>query len=197
MNDLSFHFLDNCLKYTEIQLSGMKSNRQVYKVRSMLEWEVIQDRFSSQMRNVLDLGCGLGRMSVWANWQQLGNGEKYYLADRTEVTENVVGGYPAKEEWDNDLEMTNLFAAENGLTNRETIRRETLLDLPRIDLLMSIAAVGYHWPIKDWVNILNQLDCGVMIFTVRPDHYHQFPGTLHIVDRTAIPILKEDAIVVK
>ncbi len=198
MSELSFHCPEGSLEYAEIQHSGMKSSRRVFEVRSKLEWEVIKDQFSSGTKTVLDLGCGVGRMSVWANWQ-LGNGAKYYLADRTAMTENVVGGWPAKEEWYNDLGMTKQFAAANGLTNCEVVdlaRREALLELPRIDVMMSIAAVGYHWPIEDWLDIFEKMEVGVMIFTVRPGQYRSLPGGLRIVDRIPLPALSEDVLIV-
>jgi hypothetical protein len=197
MSERSFHFPEGSLTYAEIQHSGMRSSHRIFEVRSRLEWEVIKDQFSSQTKTVLDLGCGLGRMSVWANWQ-LGNGAKYYLADRTAMTDNVVGGWPAKEEWYNDLEMTKQFAVKNGLTNCEVIdlaRREALLELPRIDVLISIAAVGYHWPIEDWLDILEKLDVGVMIFTVRPGQYRSLPGSLRLIERTPISTLSEDVLI--
>lgn len=199
MEPREFVFPEKSLEYAQIQHGGMKTNLRVCQVRSMLEWEAIQDYFSSETRTVLDLGCGVGRMSVWINWQ-LQNNAKFFLADRSIVSEDVTGGFPAKEEWYNDLAMTKLFATTNGLDNCETVdlvRREALLDLPPLDIMMSIAAVGYHWPIETWLDILEQMDIKTLIFTVRPGRYPTLPSPLKLIERIPLPSVQEDVIVAR
>ena len=63
-----YRFPSVCLKYAYLQVPEILSNTDVYERLSKLEYDMVQDVLGSPS-HVLEMGCGLGRMSVFLNWQ--------------------------------------------------------------------------------------------------------------------------------
>ncbi len=120
--------------------------------------------------SILDIGCGIGRGSVYlANrygWLERSiclydgdSGKKtFYGANRT-----------GKNEFYNDLKLTKEFCRINGLANIRTINAEdvNLSDVElAFDLAYSFLAIGFHWDIKFYLNDLEKImnPDGIVIF---------------------------------
>lgn len=141
-------------------------------------------------RHTLDLGCGLGRTTVMLHHlygRTMSRYYGYYLVDATKMSGDLVGGWePPGDEWCNDLEATGLFLRVNGVTQFNYRLIDVLDAVPpawpnnfvdslpwKQDLIISTLAVGFHWPIEDWLPRLLPL-CRVgtvLIFGVRHGKY--------------------------
>ena len=127
--------------------------------------------------NVLELGCGLGRMSVFLknyfNWIKT----KFYLYDgdsEQELISDPWGGkndHIVKGSFHNNLKLTKEFCLLNGIQEKQIVlinAEEEFLNLLEVkfDLICSFLAIGYHWPIISYLDIIYQLinQNGIIIF---------------------------------
>lgn len=164
-------------KYIEIislQMARFEARPNVYLGLSKVEYRLFKN-FIENPKNILDLGCGLGRMSIYLNTRLRNPSAHFILADASHVSEEILYGFNKGESYYNDLDLTASFARENGLTNFETfdIRVKDLKALSNIDLVMSFLAVGFHSKIEDYMDDLLQIttsDC-TMVFGVRKGKY--------------------------
>jgi SAM-dependent methyltransferase len=131
-----------------------------------LIWPVIKDR---PIRRVLDLGCGLGRAAIYLNHLLSDKKVKWILADYNEIVTPQYGWMRDSRGY-NSLELTKEFCLINRLRNFKTINLATrrLWRLRNIDLVISLYAVGYHWPIEPYLPVLRRItsDNAMLIFQV-------------------------------
>lgn len=102
------------------------------------------------------------------------------MADTSTVSVNSkMYGWNPGDNWYNDLNLTKEFCELNGLKNFTIIdlKNEDLSKLKNIDLVYSFMAVGFHYPIEDYLTILKQImnKDGLMIFGVRKGIYEDNP----------------------
>jgi SAM-dependent methyltransferase len=117
-------------------------------------------------KKIIDLGCGTGRFSCFVNMnltEELSD-TKFYLADFNRTFFNnkdkpssidVFGGSQgyvsdAEPKPYNDFEAMSQFCSYYGLKNFENIDLDTdeITKLRNVDLIYSVAAVGYHWSVQ-------------------------------------------------
>jgi len=132
--------------------------------------------FIGQPARILDLGCGLGRMSIYLNWQLDNPPVHFVLADANEVTneENISGWDPGRDFY-NKMENTQTFCNDNGLQNLSLfdINRDAVSDIGQVDLLFSFLAVGFHFPLEE--SLRKYWSClksdSTLIFGIRHHRY--------------------------
>lgn len=102
----------------------------------------------------LELGAGIGRMSLYFykrfNW----NNTKFYLQDG-DTGDIQYGGirYSKDNEYYNSFDATDCFCRANGLENFSIIHDiETITD--KIDFVYSFASIGFHWHINLYLDKL-------------------------------------------
>lgn len=123
---------------------------------------------------VLDLGCGLGRISIFFD-RMLNHQPEFVLADSSEVT------FPRRTGWNpghcfyNDLNLTVEFCMLNGLKKFRVfdVSKDDWAALGPFSLVMSWYAIGFHYPIENSIErILPLLHSGsICIFSVRKGRY--------------------------
>ena len=136
------------------QVTGLAKDPECYDQISRAEYNAIKDCIGKP-HTILDLGCGLGRMSIYLG-KQFEHEAKYILADANIVSENLNYGWKPGEEYYNDLTLTAEFCRINGLKNFKTfdILAGNLTDLQDVDLVMSFLSVGFHYPIEEYMDDL-------------------------------------------
>lgn len=161
-----YAYLPEHLPYMHKQIWECKDDIAVYSQLS--EFEFLQyvnylpvSFLTPKHHNVLDLGCGLGRVACYLYHQYSKSNLSFILADQTGDCENSTGEY-GKDEVYNDLSLTASFCKLNNLP-RFTIwntQLNDLLDIPKIgndseiDLVISCCAFGMHFPIAQILNDL-------------------------------------------
>lgn len=135
--------------------------------------------------NVIDLGCGSGRLSAGLHRAHPEWDAKFWLLDgkvpsgplRTANTwgwgNYTEAGLRKKPLFYNDWRATKSLCDSNGLTNYEFVEITsdyTLSVIPvKADLLFANRSVGYHFPISLYVDLYPQMlkQGAVCIFTYR------------------------------
>jgi len=168
---MSFAFTipDSCRELAHLQVSQWPDEPDAFERISQAEWQAFAPLVEWQrVKTILDLGCGLGRMACWINAHV--PGRSFVLADFDEVstTEPRYEWEPGDERY-SIAAKTREFCATNGLSAM-TYRNLAVLvpSFPRVDLVVSFLAVGFHWPIPDW---LLRLRSPIFVFGVRANKY--------------------------
>jgi len=171
-------------KYSEAQLVYMKE--QIWEARLDLDlynnlslYEFIQiEQYLGNPKTVLEVGCGLGRGSIFLNHLLKDDKIKYILADRSGYTNNGGSYNPDKDEFYNDLILTEDFCKNNGIKNIRTF--DTELDdwtsLSKVDLIFSLCSFGMHVSIERYIDRLMATanDSCTMIFGTRNANGSQY-----------------------
>lgn len=152
------------------QIWEAKEDLSVYSDLSMFEFEQIA-RFIDDPRQVMEIGCGLGRGSIFLNNSLQDSRTLFFLADRTGYTTNTGAFNPTTDEVYNDLVLTEDFCRLNGIVDPETFDTELgdWSTLPKFDLIFSLCSLGMHVPIERYMDrMLSVLSLeGTMIFGTR------------------------------
>ncbi len=169
-----FNITEEYKKMAVLHVSQTIKQEDAYLGMSVSEYELFKD-FVGMPKNVLELGCGLGRMSVYLNSKLQDPSIHYILADTSYVSEDIKFGFNNAESYYNDLSLTEKFVREHGMTNFEIfdIRERNLNTLSNIDFVMSFLSVGFHSKIEEYIEDLLQIttsDC-TMVFGVRRNKY--------------------------
>lgn len=173
---------DKFKKIIMMQVTNTPKDRlSFYTTLSESEYQVIKDYLTPYPKKILELGCGLGRMSIFLNKKHPSD-SKYYLADASIVTtidpkKDRYGWDPGT--WYNDLELTKQFCENNDLVNFEVIDLAvpSLTSLRDIDFVFSVLSVGFHYPIEQYLDELKLImkPDGLLIFGVRKGMYDNSP----------------------
>ena len=134
------------------------------------ELNTFQNFLPEEPNNIMDIGCGLGIIDILLN-NFYNNKVNFYLLDKNKIDSKISYGFSSNYESYNDLNETkNLL-----IKNRINISRLELFDVDKkieinkkIDLVISLKSMGYHYPIDIYINLLKKC-CGsdtVFIFDV-------------------------------
>jgi SAM-dependent methyltransferase len=161
-----------------------------YDEVSLCQYEVIQPYLYGKTK-ILDLGCGLGRMSAFVNKMLKNDNIHYILADGNwdiktcySTTNVPPSGWNPSSGFYNKLDLTDNFVKVNGLKNYEIfdLKNDEWSKIKEIDFVFSFFAVGFHYPIEQYIDNLlayTTKDC-VFVFGTREKKYsiNPFPTVL-------------------
>jgi len=173
---MKFKFPDESQGFAERQVTQITKDSEFYSAISNSEYHLISE-YIDQPKTILELGCGLGRMSVYMNWMLQDTDIHYILADSTcdVFPAKVKYGWNPASGFYNDLAVTESFCKLNGLTNFEILDLQygSLNAFSDISLVMSFLSVGFHYPIDMYLETLMDItsDDAVMIFGIRKGQY--------------------------
>jgi len=172
---MKFKFPEQSYVFAEKQITQLMRDLDFYETISQSEYNSIS-QVIDKPKTILDMGCGLGRMSVYMNSIMKDESIHYILADSTqEIPEKMRYGWNPSGGFYNDLKLTSDFCKLNGLSNFETfdLKNNDLTKLTSVDLIMSFLCVGFHYPIDMYMDKFKQIISprGVMIFGVRKQKY--------------------------
>ena len=159
MDEVRFKFSDEMIHYAMRQVTGCKDSRGLQKAYSSLsqsEFVMYSEKMKKVPANVLELGCGLGRASVYLHWWlgMFSPETHYWMADGNANADKLKYGWDPKE-WYNSLQKTAEFAEMNGMVEEDftviNLENFDLLSLSDVDLVISFLAVGFHFPIEQYL----------------------------------------------
>ncbi len=158
------------IPFMKEQIWEARDDLEVYSRLSAFEFGQIE-KFIGTPDVIMEVGCGLGRGSIYLNHLQRNKDAQYILADRTGYTPNSGAFAPEADEYYNDLELTKDFCALNGLRNVRVFDTETdtWSSLPKVDLIFSLCSFGMHVRIERYIDrlIATAKPNGTMIFGTR------------------------------
>ena len=106
----------------------------------------------------LDLGCGLGRASVYFNKRFGWGSTRFILADGDSGERQLGGIRSGKADFYNSMAATYDYCGANGLQDFQlfNLEKRPIADLPpTIELAYSFVAVGFHWPLDFYLGPLH------------------------------------------
>jgi SAM-dependent methyltransferase len=176
MNEYTYKYNEDHVKYMKEQVWEAKEDLKIYDRLSVFEFTKIEP-YCGRPNTVLEVGCGMGRGSIFLNHLLQDDTVEYTMADRTGYTSNRGRYNPNQDEYYNDLALTKSFCELNGIKNCQTFDTE-LSDwtaLPKFDLIFSLCSFGMHVSIKRYIDRLLSVSkpTTTMIFGTRHPSYNQ------------------------
>jgi hypothetical protein len=203
VKDFKYKFSDKYKEIAGMQVTQIKKDEEFYLKMSSSEFQIMKPYLNSP-KKILELGCGLGRFSIFLN-SQLEDSPHFTLADFSKISKDIKYGWNPKESVYNDLNLTKEFCIDNGLQNLSLLdlEKESLEDLEDIDLVISVLSVGFHYPIESYMSTLLNItsDDATMIFGVRSGIYDisDFKESFSNIELAKNPLVdtKEDLLILR
>lgn len=153
------------------QIWEAHDNLDVYHSLAAFEFDQIFNLVGRPLSSIMEMGCGLGRGSIYLNWLLNDPAIRYTLADRTGWTRNTGAFNPLSDEVYNDLFLTADFCSLNGMTPMRLFDTEEgdWTTLEPADLIFSLCSFGVHVPIERYLDrlIAALAPGGTLLFGVR------------------------------
>ena len=121
------------------------------------EFNSINEYLPQNVKNIIDVGCGLGIIDIFLNRFYKKN-LNFYLLDKNKIDKKIKYGFSEDYESYNDLEQTRNLLLNNDL-NESTIN---IIDVDKkieikekIDLVISLKSMGYHYPFENYLKLFS------------------------------------------
>ena len=173
---MEYRYQDQHIKYMKEQVWECRDNLSVYGELSEHEFKQFEKFLPESPKNIMDLGCGLGRIAIKLNNHYKDPDIHYILADRNGYTENLGQFNPDADEVYNDLTLTASFCQLNGIKSFRTHDTEGAWNkLPLCDLIISCCSFGFHVSIERYLaRIISVMSPGAtLIFGTRLGFYSE------------------------
>lgn len=113
-----------------------------------------------KLREVLEIGAGIGRVSVYLRNLLDWNRTLFYLLDGNRGTDQIAGiNYELKKDFYNSFSAAEDFCLQNGIKKDNLF----LIDaddfdfgVVNFDLCYSFKAIGFHWPINGYLEKIHK-----------------------------------------
>lgn len=177
MSKFKFNIEDKYKQLAGFHITQSKIDKNNYLRISESEYFLFKE-YLDHPKKILELGCGLGRMSIYLDNILPYLYDRYFiLADSTNDEQDKkhrIGWQQNGGVFYNDMRLTESFCKEHGLIRFELLdlKKDSLKRLSDIDLVMSFLSVGYHYPIELYMETLLNIttDNCIMVFGVRRHH---------------------------
>ena len=150
-----------------------------YNALMKKEFDTIEPHLPPRIRNVLDIGGGLGGVDVFLNRSQP-EGPAFHLLDRNRVDPVMRYGYRDTTEAYNSFAVAQAYLTTAGIAPeqisfydadvKEELEQLMALDV-RFDLILSLKSWCFHYPVETYLALVRKLLArdGVLIVDVRRD----------------------------
>jgi hypothetical protein len=175
-------FPKSAKKYMELQCNGV-----VADYTECPELESIDHILTNiNPKNVLEVGAGLGRVSVFMNKKYKWNQTNFFLLDGNSGDQQIAGLHEnVGKDFYNSLDATREFCNTNGIgaDRLKIINAENSIDLTNLqfDLCYSFKSIGFHWPINWYLEKLHVhiLPKSYLFFEIRDTRRESYPTEKH------------------
>lgn len=138
------------------------------------EYVNISNYLPLKVKNILDIGCGIGGIDVFLSKHYLQQNPNFYLLDKTEMPRKVYYSLTKKGCYYNSLSVTKNFLVNNGISEDRIFLQEATDDNKigfnvKFDLVISLISWGFHYPVETYLDqVYDKLEQGgVLIIDVR------------------------------
>jgi len=189
---IKINFPPECEEYVNLQCNGDKSLYEDFPEHKHI------DEYLKDMRpeNVLDIGAGIGRASVWLFKKYGWDCADYFLVDGDSGNKQFEGIRKNSREYYNNWDCAHTFCEANGIDvyHRMCVDPEVLYSIDKkFDLIYSFLAFGFHWPIDMYMDDLYHL-CKkntILIFGLRGTEKKAWiEGQIEKIDPKKYKVLK-------
>jgi len=146
LSAVHIEFLPEVKKYMDLQCNG---DTKLYTEFPHIKYidKYLKDLYP---KNVLDIGSGIGRASMFFFKRYGWNNTIFNLLDGHTGNIQFSGIRKRKGEFYNSFEVTDIFCKSNGLSNIQIYDAASdawKSDLKDVDFAYSFFSIGYHWPL--------------------------------------------------
>lgn len=141
------------------------------------EYNTFKNFLPIKAKNILDIGCGLGIINIFLN-KTFKNYSNFYLLDKNHIDKKIRYGFDLNYEGYNNLNETKNILLSNDI-NEERIHLfnvdKTIVIKNKIDLVISLKSMGYHYPIKSYIKLFQNCCTKdtIFIYDVGENQYNE------------------------
>ena len=122
------------------------------------EIDTFKEFLPKNVKNIMDIGCGLGIINVLLN-KFYNDKTSFYLLDKNRIDKKIKYGFSSNYESYNDLNETKQILLENNISENRLflfdVEKEISIDA-KIDLVISLKSMGYHYPFEIYLNLFKK-----------------------------------------
>ena len=122
------------------------------------EISTIKKFLPKSIKNIMDIGCGLGVINVFLN-EIYRKKPSFYLLDKNRIDSKIMYGFSSNYESYNDLNETRKILLDNGLENSKInmfdVDKKINIE-KKIDLVLSLKSMGYHYPFENYISLFGK-----------------------------------------
>ena len=153
-------------------------NKNLEKITEELflkEIETFRNFLPKSVKNIMDIGCGLGIINIHLN-QIYENKPNFFLLDKNKIDKKIKYGFSSNYESYNDLKETkNLLLdnnIENNFINLFDVEKPIVIN-EKIDLIISLKSMGYHYPLEVYLELFRKCSkpSSTFIFDVSESYF--------------------------
>ena len=141
------------------------------------EFDTIKNFLPNDVKNIMDIGCGLGLVNIFLN-KMYHKKPYFHLLDKNRIDSKIKYGFSENYESYNNLNETKNVLLDNGLgkghINIYDIEKEIHID-NKIDLVISLKSMGHHYPFQNYIKFFNK-NCDeetIFIFDFSEGYYKE------------------------
>ena len=141
------------------------------------EIDTFKEFLPKNVKNIMDIGCGLGIINVLLN-KFYNDKTSFYLLDKNRIDKKIKYGFSSNYESYNDLNETKRILLENNISEGSLFLFDVENDIQidgKIDLVISLKSMGYHYPFETYLHLLRECcnENTIFIFDVSVDAFDE------------------------
>ena len=141
------------------------------------EIETFKNYLPNSVKNIMDVGCGLGIIDIYLN-RIFNNKSNFFLLDKNRIDKKIKYGFSTNYESYSDLQETKQILLDNNISENclflIDVEKEISIE-NKIDLVISLKSMGYHYPFEIYYNLFKKI-CNknsIFIFDVSEGYFDE------------------------
>lgn len=137
---------DDCIPILKLQRSNYKKHpKKEYSADMEIEFNSMLPFLPEKINSIIDIGCGLGGIDVLLSHYY--DFPRMYLIDKDKVDKKVTYGFTEIESYYNNFELLRKIMTMNNIKNYRIIDNDNFNIIRNTDLIISLLACGFHFPL--------------------------------------------------
>lgn len=164
---------------TEYSLNEESTEEQINLALTTMmlkDYNMIKDHLPNNIKNILDIGCGLGLIDI-ALYHHYNKNIDLHLLDKTNSIskDTSVRGFNKEYIFYNSMDATKDTLSSNGVYSNNIFTYEAdfeninLLQNNKYDLILSLLSCGWHYSIETYIDLIKSTlsKDGLLILDIR------------------------------
>lgn len=164
---------------TEYSLNEESTEKQINSALTTMmlkDYDMIKNYLSTNVKNILDIGCGLGLIDI-ALYHHYNKNTRLHLLDKTNSIskDTSVRGFNKEYIFYNSMDATKDTLLSNGVNSNDIFTYEadpkniSLLKNNKYDLILSLLSCGWHYSIETYIDLIKSTlsEDGLLILDIR------------------------------
>ena len=146
--------------FTNIFINFNQTKDITLKAENLFKSEIdtFKEFLPKNVKNIMDIGCGLGIINILLN-KFYNDKTSFYLLDKNRIDKKIKYGFSSNYESYNDLNETKQILLENNISENRLFLFDVEKDIQidsKIDLVISLKSMGYHYPFETYLHLLRE-----------------------------------------